>query len=149
MVIPSIFDAVRTTFGEGIITFKLTPHAFKDKATVTFGGFPSGTAKTDYTWIDVEKSVKDGADTYGNHWAFKVGIKYGTANLHQSCDVLLDSGCTCIELPTALFKEYKAQVEKDCPSVEKSADLADALTILKTEVAKLKPFKLHMGNRDF
>lgn len=149
MVIPSIFDAVRTTFGNGIITFKLTPHAFRDKATVTFGGFPQGTADTDFTWTDVEMSVKDGPDTYGNHWTFKAGIKYGAANLSQSCDVLLDSGCTCIELPPALFKEYKAQVEKDCPSVEASAALADALTILQTEAVNLKSLKLHIGNKDF
>lgn len=155
--IPSIFEAVRTTFGNGIITFHFTPYAFKDKATVTFGGYPNGLTANDFTWINVEQSVMDGksaggANTlmYENHWTFKCGMKLGNAVIAQSCDVLLDSGSPCIELPGTVFKEYEKEVKKSCPSMKTfSSKLSGTFTILKNEAAMLPSLKLHIGNQDF
>lgn len=153
---PSIFDADRNTFGNGMITFHFTPYTYKDKATITFGGLHQGTVRNDYTWINVEQSVLDGkpnASTslvYSNHWTFKCGMKYGNVLLNQSLDVILDSGCPCIELPVPVFNIYQTEVKKNCPSVKSfSNKLSGTLTILKSEVANLQLLKLHIGNRDF
>ena len=155
-VIPSIFEAVRNTFGNGIVTFNFTPYAHRDKATVVFGGFPTGLTEADFTWVDVALSVMDGKpgakDTleFMNHWTFKCGMKYGNVLLEQSCDVMLDSGSPCIELPGPVFNSYQTEVKKNCPSMKTfSSKLSGTFLIKKSEAANLQPFKLHLGNNDF